>query len=63
MISERHANFIVNAGAARAADVVALMRFAARAVEERFGVRFNTGEVAGMENVGQMVGYMKERID
>ena len=25
------------------------------AVEQAFGVRFNTGEVAGLENVGEMV--------
>lgn len=39
MMSERHANFIVNAGGACAADVVDLMRFATRAVHDRFGVR------------------------
>ena len=33
-----HANFIVNAGGATAADVVALMREAHEAVQERFGV-------------------------
>lgn len=37
-ISERHANVIVNAGGARAADVVDLMRRARAAVAERFGV-------------------------
>jgi len=38
MISERHANFIVNAGGARAADVVDLMQFATRVVHDRFEV-------------------------
>jgi UDP-N-acetylmuramate dehydrogenase len=38
MVSERHANFIVNLGAARADDVAGLMRLAARAVRRRFGV-------------------------
>lgn len=37
-ISERHANFIVNAGGASAADVVALITEARRCVQERFGV-------------------------
>lgn len=38
MISERHANFIVNAGGATATDVVELMRFATRVVRDRFGI-------------------------
>jgi UDP-N-acetylmuramate dehydrogenase len=37
-ISERHANVIVNAGGATAADVLALMRAAREAVAARFGV-------------------------
>jgi len=37
-ISERHANFIVNAGGASAADVVALVVEARRRVSEQFGV-------------------------
>jgi len=37
-ISKMHANFIVNAGGATAADVVALMREVHEAVQERFGV-------------------------
>ncbi len=37
-ISPRHANFIVNLGGARAADVVALIALARRAVRERYGV-------------------------
>jgi UDP-N-acetylmuramate dehydrogenase len=38
LISEMHANFIVNAGVATAADVIALAREAQRAVKERFGI-------------------------
>jgi len=37
-VSERHANFIVNEGGARAADVKALMDVAQRVVWERSGV-------------------------
>jgi UDP-N-acetylmuramate dehydrogenase len=37
-ISEKHANVIVNAGGASAADVLALMRAVRAAVAERFGV-------------------------
>jgi UDP-N-acetylmuramate dehydrogenase len=38
-VSERHANFIVNTGGARAADVRALMEEMQRRVLERTGVR------------------------
>ena len=38
LISERHANFIENAGGATSADAVALMAEARRRVHERFGV-------------------------
>ncbi len=38
VVSESHANVIVNEGGARAADVVALMREMRRRVRERFGV-------------------------
>jgi UDP-N-acetylmuramate dehydrogenase len=38
MVSEKHANFIVNVGAARATDVRALMRRCQAEVRERFGV-------------------------
>ena len=38
LISDRHANVIVNTGRARAADVLALMRPMRDAVRERFGV-------------------------
>jgi UDP-N-acetylmuramate dehydrogenase len=37
-ISERHANFIINLGAARAADVRELMELARAEVKQRFGV-------------------------
>jgi UDP-N-acetylmuramate dehydrogenase len=40
--SERHANFIVNLGAATASQVLALVRLAQARVEERFGVRLET---------------------
>ncbi|HEY6358414.1 MAG TPA: UDP-N-acetylmuramate dehydrogenase [Vicinamibacterales bacterium] len=39
MISPLHANFIVNLGGATAADIVALMALARKAVHDRFGVR------------------------
>lgn len=39
MISEVHANFIVNCGSATAADVLALIEFAQKVVYEKFGVR------------------------
>ena len=38
VVSEKHANFIVNAGAASAADVLALIRRCQAEVKERFGV-------------------------
>jgi UDP-N-acetylmuramate dehydrogenase len=38
MWSDVHANFVVNLGGARAADVVALVKLARRRVKERFGV-------------------------
>ncbi|MBI3045166.1 MAG: UDP-N-acetylmuramate dehydrogenase [Betaproteobacteria bacterium] len=37
-ISEKHANFIVNLGRARAADIEALIALAERAVKEKFGI-------------------------
>lgn len=39
MISDRHANFIVNVGGAKASEVLALIRLAQERVLERFGVR------------------------
>ena len=41
-ISPMHANYFVNAGEATAADVMALIVHARRAVEEKFGVRLET---------------------
>ena len=38
VVSEKHANFIVNAGAASAADVLALIRRCQAEVKEQFGV-------------------------
>jgi UDP-N-acetylmuramate dehydrogenase len=38
MVSEKHANFIVNTGEATAADVLELMRVCQREVKEKFGV-------------------------
>ena len=38
MISPKHANFIVNVGAARARDIEALIELAQRAVGEKFGI-------------------------
>jgi UDP-N-acetylmuramate dehydrogenase len=40
--SEVHANFVVNLGGAKAADVVALLRLARARVQERFGIRLET---------------------
>lgn len=38
MISDKHANFIVNTGTARAADIEALIETARSAVKDRFGI-------------------------
>lgn len=38
MVSEKHANFIVNTGTGSASDVLELMRLCQRTVKERFGV-------------------------
>ncbi len=37
-ISAKHANFIVNPGGARAADIEALIELAERSVKEKFGI-------------------------
>jgi len=37
-ISDKHANFIVNAGGARASDIEALIALAEHSVREKFGV-------------------------
>lgn len=47
-ISEKHCNFFMNTGAARAADVFALMQEAKRRVQERFGI--------ALENEVELVG-------
>jgi UDP-N-acetylmuramate dehydrogenase len=44
-ISEKHCNFFINTGAARAADVYALMQDARRRVRDRFGIELEN-EVA-----------------
>jgi UDP-N-acetylmuramate dehydrogenase len=41
-ISEKHANFIVNLGNAKAEDVLWLMRHAEETVRDRFGIRLET---------------------
>ncbi len=55
--SDVHANFIVNLGGARAADVVALIRLARTRVHERFGIQLETevrllGQFIAAENQG-----------
>lgn len=47
-ISDKHCNFFLNTGAARAADVFALMQEARRRVQERFGIT--------LENEVELVG-------
>ena len=37
-VSEKHANFIVNLGRARASDVIALIKKVGRTVEEQAGI-------------------------
>lgn len=49
LVSEKHANFIVNAGTARAADVRALIRKVQAVVKERFGIEL----VPEVEMVGE----------
>lgn len=41
-VSEKHCGFVVNAGGASAADVLAVIRHAQRTVKERFGVELQT---------------------
>jgi UDP-N-acetylmuramate dehydrogenase len=45
LVSERHANFIVNAGAASAADIVALIERVRRGVFEKTGVRLELEQI------------------
>jgi UDP-N-acetylmuramate dehydrogenase len=40
-VSEKHANFIINHGSARAADIEALIAHVQSTVESRHGVRLN----------------------
>ena len=47
-MSEKHCNFFLNLGSARAADVCALMEEARRRVRERFGIE--------LENEIELVG-------
>jgi UDP-N-acetylmuramate dehydrogenase len=49
MVSEKHANFIVNTGGARATDVLELMQLCQREVRERFEVDL----VPEVERVGE----------
>jgi UDP-N-acetylmuramate dehydrogenase len=49
MVSEKHANFIVNTGGARATDVLELMQLCQREVKERFEVDL----VPEVERVGE----------
>ena len=42
MVSEKHAGFIVNAGAATCRDVKSLVEFCQKTVFEKFGVRLET---------------------
>jgi UDP-N-acetylmuramate dehydrogenase len=39
MVSQRHANFILNGGGAKASDVMTLMRRISRKVKNRYGIR------------------------
>ena len=55
LISPMHANFIVNAGAARAADIEALIDLAQRRVREKFGIE--------LEREVRIVGEPVERPD
>ncbi len=45
LVSERHANFIVNTGAATAADIVALIEFVRDSVFEKTGVRLELEQI------------------
>lgn len=51
MVSEKHANFIVNLGAAKASDVLLLIKKVREMVEEKFGVRLEL-EVKVLGNSG-----------
>jgi len=53
-VSEKHANFFMNAGRARAAEVKALMEDAAKRVRERFGVELHPEVALVGEGFGPM---------
>jgi UDP-N-acetylmuramate dehydrogenase len=53
-ISPRHANFIVNLGGARAADITALIALARRTVQQQFGVELELE----IELRGEMEGFV-----
>ena len=42
MVSEKHANFIVNEDHAKAADIAALVKEIQRKVREQFGIELRT---------------------
>jgi UDP-N-acetylmuramate dehydrogenase len=50
-VSTKHANFIINEGEARAADLEALIGEVQQTIEQRFGIRLNT-EVRIVGEVG-----------
>ena len=48
MISNKHANFIVNTGSARAEDIIALMRIVRDSVKKETGIDLQTEiQIAG----------------
>ncbi len=50
MVSEKHANFLINAGGATAKDFKALMELVARTVEEKLGIRLEPEvKIVGVE--------------
>src|SRR4030067_40093 len=58
-VSDKHANFIVNTGHAKAADVLALMEIVKNAVLEQRGVRLKTGNKS---IVGHLLGNSNNQI-
>jgi UDP-N-acetylmuramate dehydrogenase len=55
-ISEKHANFIVNLGGAKAADVVKLIVLAREAVREKFGINLKP-EIVILDEYGDQIHY------
>ncbi len=49
MVTEKHANFIVNAGNATASEILALLRFVQSEVYKNFGVK--------LENEVKLIGF------